>query len=568
MNQLINQIRSLTFNQYFFFLIILGYLPIFLFGYFIQDDFGVVSLHNKESIDALKYICSVNNNRPLSCVYHAFLTRLPSIFQFYFFFTLLLYIFFIFNVVKIFDFIIDDIFLKKLFITFLIFPFFSYTVLYSPAMQSMGVFALVLWSISLLLLKQFITNNSKTYLFFSYLFILLMLLTYESPAPLLGLSIFFPLFFKKKIKLFYINFLIIIFLCILMLFIQKSFFPKIFNVDLSRMKIGINEYKKIAYLISINLLLTINIIFYSVEIALRVFLNFFKNINYLTLFQISLIIFVFYKNFYFINFYKKNKNNKYLLLIIFLVFFSVLFLNAAMHALANTGLEFTQYNNRALVSVSFIFSLTIVLVYKLVNFNNRKLFNFILICLFSVPIVNFIYFQNNLIKERFYAQYIYNEFLKSNKSESKTNNINFILGQNRYFIDYILSYNSFDYFNYLNPNLSVIFLSEQKFCNINYYDEYIKTPYLHNSDNSISVYNFEKFPYGYTHVIHMKNVDSIKFRDEISKIIKCNYKKISNVMSKELDKNVYIDSKHDGYFLKIAKYFYFKFYEREITNIR
>lgn len=559
MNQLIKQMRSLTFNQYFFFLIILGYLPIFLFGYFIQDDFGVVSLHNKEPIDALKYICAVNNNRPLSCVYHAILTRLPSIFQFYFFFTLLLYIFFIFNVVKIFDFIIDDIFLKKLFITFLTFPFFSYTVLYSPAMQSMGVFALVLWSISLLFLKQFITNNSKTYLFFSYLFILLMLLTYESPAPLLGLSIFFPLFFKKKIKLFYINFLIIIFLCILMLFIQKVFFPKIFNVDLSRLKIDVNEYKKIAYLISVNLVLTINIIFFSVEIALKAFLNLLKNINYLTLFQISLIIFVFYKNFYFRNFYKKNKNNKYLLLIIFLVFFSVIFLNAAMHALANTGLEFTQYNNRALVSVSFIFSLTIVLVYKLVNFNNRKLFNFILICLFSVPIVNFIYFQNNLIKERFEAKYIYNEFLHSQKSEFKANNINFILNESKDDVDYILSYNSFDYFNYLQKNLLVIFLTANKFCNINYYDEYINIPYLRNSDNNISIYNFEKFPYKHTGEIQLKNVDSKKFRGEVSKTIKCNYKIVSNVVSKELNKEVYVDSKYDGYFLKIAKYFYFKF---------
>jgi hypothetical protein len=558
MKQLIKRIGSLTFNQYFFLLIILGYLPIFLFGYFIQDDFGVVSLHNKEPIDALKYICSVNNNRPLSCVYHTFLTRLPSIFQFYFFFTLLLYIFFIFNVVKIFDFIIDDIFLKKLFITFLIFPFFSYTVLYSPAMQSMGVFALVLWSISLLLLKQFITNNSKTYLFISYVFILLMFLTYESPAPLLGLSIFFPLFFKKKIKLFYINFLIIIFLCILMLFMQKVFFPKIFNADLSRLKIDIKDYKKIIYLIFINLVLTVNIVFFSVEIAFKAFLNLFKNVNYPILFQISLIIFVFYKNFYFRNFYKKNRNNKYLLLIIFLVFISVIFLNAAMHALANTGLEFTKYNNRALVSVSFIFSLIIVFVYKLVNFNNKKLFNFILICLFSVPIVNFIYFQNNLIKERFDAQYIYNEFLNPKKSESKTNNINFILGHNRYFVDHILSYHSFDYFNYLNKNLLVIFLSEQKFCNINYYDEYINIPYLQNSDNSISVYNFEKFPYRHTHVIHMENVDSIKFRYEISNIIKCNYK-LSNVMSKELNKEVYIDSKYDGYFLKIVKYFYFKF---------
>jgi hypothetical protein len=340
---------------------------------------------------------------------------------------------------------------------------------------------------------------------------------------------------------------------------QKVFFPKIFNVDLSRMKIDINDYKKITYLIFINLVLTINIVFFSVEIAIKVFLSLIKNINYLTLFQISLIIFVFYKNFYFKNFYKSNKSNKYLLLIIFLVFISVIFLNAAMHALANTGLEFTQYNNRALVSLSFIFSLTIVLVYKLFNFNNRKLFNFILICLFSVPIVNFIYFQNNLIKQRFDAKYIYNEFLHSKKSEFKANNINFILNESKDDVDYILSYNSFDYFNYLQKDLLIIFLTESKFCNINYYDKYINIPYLSNSDNNISIYNFEKFPYKHTGEIRIKNVDSKKFREEVSKTIKCNHKIFSNVVSKELNKEVYVDSKHDGYFLKIAKYFYFKF---------
>jgi hypothetical protein len=341
---------------------------------------------------------------------------------------------------------------------------------------------------------------------------------------------------------------------------QKVFFPKIFNVDLSRLKVNVNEYKKILYLIFINLVLTINIIFFSVEIAFKVLLSLFKNINYLTLFQISLIIFVFYKNFYFRNFYKKNKNNKYLLLIIFLVFISVIFLNAAMHALANTGLEFIQYKNRALVSLSFISSLTIVFVYKLLNFNNRKLSNFTLMCLFSVPIVNFIYFQNNLIKERFSAKYIYNEFLHSKKSEFKANNINFILNESKEDdVDYILSYNSFDYYNYLQKDLLIIFLTESKFCNINYYDEFINIPYLRNSDNNISIYKFEKIPYKYTSEIQMKNADSKKFRREISKTIKCNYKIVSNVVSKELNKKVYVDSKYDGYFLKIAKYFYFKF---------
>jgi hypothetical protein len=66
----------------------------------------------------------------------------------------------------------------------------------------------------------------------------------------------------------------------------------------------------------------------------------------------------------------------------------------------------------------------------------------------------------------------------------------------------------------------------------------------------------------------MKKVDSKKFREEISKIINCNYKIVSNVVSKELSKEVYVDSLYDGYFLKIAKYFYLKFYERKIINIR
>ena len=44
---------------------------------------------------------------------------------------------------------------KKIFITFLVFPFFSYTILYSPAMQGIGALSLLLWSISILYLKKY-----------------------------------------------------------------------------------------------------------------------------------------------------------------------------------------------------------------------------------------------------------------------------------------------------------------------------------------------------------------------------------------------------------------------------
>ena len=559
MNKLIKPIRSLTFNQYFFLLIILGYLPIFIFGYFIQDDYSIVYLSHLKSIDAFNYICTVNNNRPLSCVYHVFLSRIPSIFQFYFLFTLLLYIFFIFNIIKIFDFIINNIFLKKLFITFSIFPFFSYTVLYSPAMQSIGVVALVLWSISLLFLKQFITSNYKTHLFYSYFFILLMFLIYESPAPLLGLSIFFPLFFKKKEKLFYINLLIIISLGIFLIALQKIFLPKIFNIDLSRFRFELYDYKKIVYLTFINLVLTINIIFFSIELALQVLFNLFKNISYLTLLQIFAVIYIFYTNFYCRNFYKKNENNKYFLFIIILIFFSVIFLNALMHAVANTGLEFTKYNNRALVSLSFIFPLTIVFVYKVVNFKNKKLFSLLLIFLFSVPTINFIYFQNNLIKERFAAKYIYNKYLDSHKTEFNGVKINFILNTGGTNIDNILSYDSLDYLKHLNEKLIVIFLNDQKFCNINYYDLYI-LPYFNNTNNNVNIYYFKSFLSNLTHVTQLINVDSKKFREELDYSIKCKYITVSNNASDEEKKKRYLVNKTEGYFLWFLKYFYLKLY--------
>ena len=196
MKSIANYLDSLNYNKFFLLLIITGYFPLFIFGYFIQDDLGVVSvLSNMKFTDAVNSICSVNNNRPLSCIYHATLTRLPQVYQFYFFINLLFYIFFVLNLIKIFDFIVDNIYLKKIFTIFLIFPFFSYTILYSPAMQSMGTFALLLWSISLIFLKKFINNNNKIDLFFSYFFLLSTFLVYESPFPLIALSLFFPLYF-------------------------------------------------------------------------------------------------------------------------------------------------------------------------------------------------------------------------------------------------------------------------------------------------------------------------------------------------------------------------------------
>ena len=209
-------------------------------------------------------MCTVNNNRPLSCVYFAFLTRLSPNFQIYVLLIFFSYSLFIYFVCDIFNFLIKNENIKKIFVTFLIFPFFSYTIIYSPAMQGIGALSLLLWSISLFYLKKNLIDGKTYHLLLSYFFVLLIFLVYESSAPLLGISFFFPLIFKNIKSSFIILALILIML--LVYFLQKFLFPAIFEIDLSRIKLSASDYKKIVYLILINSALVVNIIFYSLEI--------------------------------------------------------------------------------------------------------------------------------------------------------------------------------------------------------------------------------------------------------------------------------------------------------------
>ena len=284
-------------------------------------------------------MCTVNNNRPLSCVYFAFLTRLIPNFQIYFLLIFFIYSLFIYFVCDIFNFLIKNENIKKIFVTFLIFPFFSYTIIYSPAMQGIGALSLLLWSISLFYLKKNLIDGKTYHLLLSYFFVLLIFLVYESSAPLLGISFFFPLIFKKY-KIFIYNFLALILIMLLVYFLQKFLFPAIFEIDLSRIKLSASDYKKIVYLILINSALVVNIIFYSLEIFLR---GFFYNLITLNLFfwvQFLSIIYIVLLNFKFKvqNFEEdiKSSNTSY---VYFLMIISVLFLTILMHVLADKELN-------------------------------------------------------------------------------------------------------------------------------------------------------------------------------------------------------------------------------------
>ena len=74
-----------------------------------------------------------------------------------------------------------------------------------------------------------------------------------------------------------------------------------------------------------------------------------------------------------------------------------------MHSLANTGIEFIQYNNRALTSISSILPFIILLLFLIINFKNINIVKN-LVLLFSIILLQFFIFQHNLILEKFVAQ--------------------------------------------------------------------------------------------------------------------------------------------------------------------
>lgn len=553
LNKFFDCLNSISFNKFCLLLIFLIYTPISIFGYFIQDDLGVVANIGSSTFEqALKDICQVNHNRFLSCFYHATLTRLPSIYQFYFLINLIFYICFVFNIIKIFEFIFNNIFLKKIFFVFLIFPFFSYTIIYSPAMQSMGTFALLLWSFSLYFLKKFIINNNKINIVVSFILLIASLLVYESPFPLLAVSIFFPLFFNSKKKLFLINFLVTIIIVSIIFIIQKFLMPIIYNVDLSRVRIDFYNYKKIIFLFFVNLILTANIFFYSLEIFLKILYASFYRPNYLFLSQLILILIIFYSLIFCkVKIYNQKINKKFIKVSL-LIFIFTIFLNSIMHTVANTGLEFIQYNNRALVSLSFIFAFVVSVIFKYFFENNkRSLLNYIIAFLFLMLASNFFYFKNNLIKERFQSISL-NNLINLTFSSKDHKQVIFFSINNREALDEILSYNTWDYLHILNNNMPdflngnkvVIYINHSKFCNKFYFNEYIYKPF--NNNYIINFLNFNN-------TLNSKYIsyNNIKF-NELEALLKSKIicdDEFNELVKKKVVSQKYIDLRYRSYFL-------------------
>ena len=565
MKILLDKVRGLsTINFYIIFLLIV-FLPVIFYGHFIQDDYSITSLNEYNFLSAIERICSVNSNRPLSCLYHAALSRFPSIFKIYFLIDLIIYFISIILIIKAFDFIINSKSKKKLFFSLAIIPFFSYTILYSPGMQSMGTVAFLFWAISIFLLKNYLTTKKTKFLFFSYLSVLVLFLIYESSFPLLSLTIFFPLLYEKKFKykFFLLNLIINISILIFVLILQKKVFTSFSIHELSRVKLGFTDVKTILYLTFVNFLLIVNIFFHSLELFIYNLASLVKNFNTFLLFQIFLTFIFILSNFPKKNDFKNDKSLKklspYYNYYILISAFGVLMMTSLMHALANTGLEFLMYNNRALVSVSLIFSFLIFnfIIYVPTNKTFNK-YKFIASPIIVIFITNFFFFQNNLLNENKLSKKLYssikeqkNNFIKKSNTEKKKLLLVFKTNLNK--SQTILNYQSMDAFKELmaiDYKIIVINITENRVCNKFYFNPYIKIFLNDDYSKHLLIYDSAKLK-----IVELKNIKSLDIEDYLKNLVGCKKNNSQTISNKE--RYMY---KNDSMFIKSLSFLYSKYF--------
>jgi hypothetical protein len=433
---------SYTLNFFFYFVIvIIGYFFFSYNGKFIIDDFSIVN--SEKTLNLLEYYKSLEtgfSNRPLAIIYYFVISKLPSNYLLYFTISLSQHILCIFLIYKLFDFLFYSEEIKKIFFLLIIFPFFSFTTLYSPAMQSIGNCSLAIFLFALILLKKFIVEKKKYLYVFSILLIILAFLTYESFFPLIILFIFFPLIYKQNYKILFINLFFILIILLIVFIFQKYFAYRPQGEDLSRIR-NLNIFSLIR-LCFVNLLLLINFFlenFYDAFLNIKNLLN--KNL-YFALTQIFFLNFIFI---YFIFKLRKGLLNHVKPFNIFFIIIFIIFLTILMHSVADTGIEFRDYNNRGMLAMSFVPSIFLLLLYNSTIKNSYIVFfKFLFIFFYCSIIINFFSFQQYEYVKLDKFKKIYLTVKENNFINNKT--FLFIKIEPQNYIENKYSYSSSNYF--------------------------------------------------------------------------------------------------------------------------
>jgi hypothetical protein len=216
-------------------LIVVMYGPFMLGGGFIYDDWSVWDLGKKSHgfVDAYRNYFGAFSDRPAAPVYYALISKFVGHFFAYSLLDTVLWVAAVLIVARV----LGKQFGHRaavLFAPFALLPTLSSTIVFSPAMQSIGALSILLWAISFLILDDAIDKKSVWLVFAAALPTLLMLATYEAALPLLVLSVAWPLVRAAR-RLFWLNLALVALALVAMVVYQKIIAPPLFG-DISRLR--------------------------------------------------------------------------------------------------------------------------------------------------------------------------------------------------------------------------------------------------------------------------------------------------------------------------------------------
>ena len=386
----------------YLFIFVLFYKSLFFYGDFVRDDWSIKSLYHLNFFEALKGIFGPFSNRPFAALFFAITSRFSDEFIFYLSLNFVLIFISSYLIISSLYFINISNKIKNFYVFLTLFPLFSYSVIFSSGMQITGNLSVLIWSFSFYLQNQFITKNKFLSLIISNLFILLMLLTYESALPLLSLNIMFLFFFKRDliIKYFFILILTIILGTIIQKVVIGNFYP-----DISRLRIENLSFNKILFYFFVNGALLINNFF----VLFQNFFSSIKNIFVNKLFfseYLLIIILLYFVIFNKTQNIKKDIQDKKKIILFSVTSLILCFLFIVLiHTLALSGTNIYGYNNRALISVSFILPLFLIIIGETLKPRNSKiLYFFYILIVFTNYIlildknVEYVKYRNSTIK--------------------------------------------------------------------------------------------------------------------------------------------------------------------------
>ena len=404
------------------------YLPYIIYGGIIYDDWSIFELFflNLNYSDVLRdWFFGSHYTRPVGSLY---LSSIGFIFKDKIYLYLINNIIIIVLTAILFSKSISYKYsLKTAFIFSILFlsPNLSSTNIFSPIEQSQGNLANLIFSLGIyFLIKSRENNQNKKYKIYSYLFIMLSLLTYETTIVLIPFFILlnngFVINFKNKLQLsnFKILFPIIIFCIIVFLYQTIStqilshlnllgghdvykfgFFENEFLSDIFK-----HSYKPITIMLIDIPSLYLSSILNSFDF--KVLLN--------SIFISILIVFICSLNIN--NNFKNNIESRFNIFLLAFLSYGLLIM---IHIVGTSVPDIRGYNNRYFVSFNVIFSLCIsLLIFNLLKFKKYKIMIIISIFIFLILHFNtFITQRDNFIKVHKVQNEIKKEIMKIDLSE-------------------------------------------------------------------------------------------------------------------------------------------------------